>query len=55
MKVKIFSDNSVPRLETQVNEFLATLREGQVIDIKYAASESYSEMAIVYNETKAAD
>lgn len=53
MKVKVFSDSNSDMLENRVNEFLETV--SSVIDIKYACCDKFSEIMIMYNETKAAE
>ena len=52
MKVKIFASRNTENLEKQVNDFLQTV--SNVIDIKYAANQ-WSEVLVIYDETKAAE
>ena len=55
MKIKLFANSNIEKLENSVNEFLSTLDKEQVIDIKYSTNTEYSEIMIRYNETKAAE
>lgn len=55
MKVAIFYDHSAKRLEEQVNAFLSTLHDSQIIDIKFSSSDEYTDALVIYNETKAAE
>lgn len=49
MRIKIFCHRSVEKLEDKVNEFLTTLSDDSVIDIKYSSSTDFSEVLIMYH------
>ncbi|MCL6587987.1 MAG: sporulation protein Cse60 [Anoxybacillus sp.] len=47
-KVKVFDEEHEKDLETSVNQFLAGLKEGQLIDIKYDVALMESEGEQIY-------
>jgi hypothetical protein len=47
-KVKIFDEEHEKDLENAINKFLACLKEGQLIDIKYEVAAMESEGEQVY-------
>lgn len=48
MKIKIFDENHEKDLEIKVNEFIKTLKNDKIIDLKYQVAVLYDEREQIY-------